>query len=152
MIRPSPQLVRAAGQILTVSYPVLALSAGARAIYQLFFKPGVSDYFPPTLSAVAALAYLLATLGFIVRRPWAWYMAVVLLGLETLGVLTVGTWSVIEPAFIGRTVWHLYGVDYGFLPLIQPVLGLIWLFYPENRALYWRQAQNAQRSTQNAER
>lgn len=79
-------------------------------------------------------------------------MAVVLLGFETLGVLIVGTWSVIEPAFIGRTVWHLYGVDYGFLPLIQPVLGLIWLFYPENRALYWRQAQNAQRSTQNAER
>ncbi len=45
----SPNLIRAIGQILAVSYPLLALSAGARSVYQLFFKPGVTDYFPPTL-------------------------------------------------------------------------------------------------------
>jgi hypothetical protein len=50
--------IKAAGTILAVSYPILALSTGARAIYQLFFKEGVSDRLPPALSAVAAVSYL----------------------------------------------------------------------------------------------
>lgn len=130
-------MIRAIGQILAVSYPVLALSAGVRAIYQLFFKPGVTDKFPPALSAVAALLYLLATLGFLIRKPWTWWLTVGILALETAGVLVVGTLSVLEPSVIGRTVWHDYGVDYGFLPLIQPVLGLIWLLWPENRRTFF---------------
>jgi len=135
--RLTPTVVRAIGQILAVSYPVLALSAGARAVYQLFFKPGVTDKFPPALSAVAALLYLLATLGFVLRKPWAWWLAVGILTLETAGVLLVGTLSLLEPEVIGRTVWHDYGIDYGFLPLIQPILGLIWLLWPENRRAFF---------------
>lgn len=130
-------MIRAIGQILAVSYPVLALSAGVRAIYQLFFKPGVADKFPPALSAAAALLYLLATVGFLIRKPWTWWLTVGILALETAGVLVVGTLSVLEPGIIGRTVWHDYGVDYGFLPLIQPVLGLIWLLWPENRRAFF---------------
>jgi len=137
-MRISPTLVRAIGQILAVSYPVLALSAGARSVYQLFFKPGVTDYFPPALSGVAAGLYLLATLGFVVRRPWTWWLTVLILGLETAGVLVVGTLSILEPGVIGRTVWHDYGIDYGFLPLIQPILGLVWLFWPENRKAFFQ--------------
>ncbi|RIH83972.1 hypothetical protein Mlute_02037 [Meiothermus luteus] len=129
----SPNLIRAIGQILAVSYPLLALSAGARSVYQLFFKPGVTDYFPPTLSAVAASVYLVATVAFVVRKPWAWKVSVVALSFELAGVLLVGTLSLLMPEFIGRTVWHGFGVDYGFLPLVQPILGLIWLFWPENR-------------------
>lgn len=136
-MRLSPTLIRAIGQILAVSYPVLALSAGVRAVYQLFFKPGVTDKFPPALSALAALLYLLATLGFVVRKPWTWWLTVVILALETAGVLVVGTLSAVLPGLTGRTVWHDYGVDYGFLPLIQPVLGLIWLFWPENRRSFF---------------
>lgn len=136
-MRISPTLIRAIGQILAVSYPVLALSAGVRAIYQLFFKPGVADKFPPALSAAAALLYLLATVGFLIRKPWTWWLTVGILALETAGVLVVGTLSVLEPGIIGRTVWHDYGVDYGFLPLIQPVLGLIWLLWPENRRAFF---------------
>ncbi|GEM85715.1 hypothetical protein [Meiothermus granaticius] len=135
--RLTPTVVRAIGQILAVSYPVLALSAGTRAVYQLFFKPGVTDKFPPALSAVAALLYLLATLGFVLRKPWAWWLAVGILTLETAGVLLVGTLSLLEPGVIGRTVWHDYGIDYGFLPLIQPILGLIWLMWPENRRAFF---------------
>jgi hypothetical protein len=121
------------GQILAVSYPLLALSAGVRAVYQLFFKPGVTDYFAPALSAIAALCYLLATVAFVVRKPWAWRLSVGILTLETLGVVAVGTLSLVMPTLIGRTVWHHFGLDYGFLPLIQPILGLVWLFWPANR-------------------
>lgn len=132
----TPEIIRAIGQILAVSYPVLALSTGARATYQLCCKPGVTDYFAPSLSAVASLFYLLATIGFIVRRPWAWYLAVGLLAFETAGVLLVGSLSLLRPGLIGHTAWTHFGQDYGFLPLLQPVLGLVWLLWPQNRRLY----------------
>lgn len=118
------------GIILGLSYPVLALSTGARAIYQLIFKPGVTDFLPPALSAVAACCYLGATFGFTVRRKWAWWLSVGLLGFETCMTFIVGSLSFIIPDIIGRTVWRHFGVDYGFFPLFQPLLGLIWLFSP----------------------
>ncbi|RDI96157.1 hypothetical protein DV704_04390 [Meiothermus sp. QL-1] len=132
----TPPLIRAIGQVLAVSYPLLALAAGARSVYQLFFKPGVTDYLPPLLSAVAASVYLVATVAFVIRRPWAWWVSVVALSFELVGVLGVGTLSLLMPQVIGRTVWHEFGIDYGFLPLVQPILGLIWLFWPENRAQF----------------
>lgn len=130
------KLVQAAGQILAVSYPVLALSTGVRGVYQLCCKPGVSDYLAPAITTVAALCYLLATVGFVVRKPWAWYMAVGLLLFETVGVLGVGTLTLLSPNMLGHTAWSNYGADYGFLPLVQPILGLIWLLAPANRRLY----------------
>lgn len=134
----SPQVQRSIGQILAVSYPFLALATGVRASYQLCCKPGVTDYLPPTLTAVAASCYLLATVGFVKRKPWAWWLAVSLLVFESAGVLVVGSLSLVRPELIGRTAWHGFGVDYGFFPLFQPLLGLLWLFYPENRRQYFR--------------
>ncbi|MCL4297138.1 MAG: hypothetical protein KJ077_15470 [Anaerolineae bacterium] len=120
----------AAGIILAISYPVLAISTGARAIFQLFFKADVIYYLPPALSAVAAGCYLGATIGFAVRRKWAWWVSVGLLGFETFLTFVVGTLSFIYPDLIGRTVWRHFGADYGYFPLFQPILGLIWLFSP----------------------
>ena len=61
------EFARVSGRVLAVSYPVLALSTGVRAIFQLFFKEGVTELLPPLLSGLAALLYLLATVGFLVR-------------------------------------------------------------------------------------
>jgi hypothetical protein len=58
-------------------------------------------------------------------------------------VLLIGSLSFIEPDVIGRTVWRHYGVDYGYFPLIQPVLGLIWLFWPDTRRVYGRSPEPA---------
>jgi hypothetical protein len=124
------------GIILGLSYPVLALSTSGRAIYQLIFKPGVTDFLPPALSAVAAGCYLGATFGFTVRRKWAWWLSVGLLGFETCMTFVVGILSFIIPEVIGRTVWRHFGVDYGFFPLFQPLLGLIWLFSPPILRIY----------------
>lgn len=129
------------GIVLGLSYPVLALSTGARALYQLFLKTGVTYYLPPALSAVAAGCYLGATVGFAVRRKWAWRLSVGLLGFETLMTLIVGTLSFVSPDLIGRTVWRHFGIDYGFFPFFQPLLGLIWLFNPQVLRAYgisWR--------------
>jgi hypothetical protein len=128
--------IRAAGVILAISYPVLAISTGFRALYQLFFKEGVTNYLAPALTAVAALLYLIATIGFAVHEKWAWRISVIALSLEMLLVLVVGTLSFIYSDVIGRTVWRYYGIDYGFFPLIQPILGLLWLFHPKTLAAY----------------
>jgi hypothetical protein len=128
--------IAAAGVILAISYPVLAISTGFRAVYQLFFKEGVTNYLAPALSAVAAILYLVATVGFAIREKWAWRVSVVALGLEMILVLVVGTLSILIPETIGRTVWRYYGIDYGFFPLFQPLLGLIWLFHPKTLAAY----------------
>jgi hypothetical protein len=129
-------LAAAAGKILTISYPVLALSTGFRAVYQLFFKEGVTNYLGPSLSAVAATCYLLATIGFAKRSRWAWRLSVCVLGFETLMTLVVGSISLGNPDLIGSSVWRAFGADYGYFPLVQPILGLIWLLHPTIRRAY----------------
>ena len=129
-------IVSVAGTVLGISYPVLAFSTGGRAIYQLFLKPDVTDYLPAILSATAAFCYLCATIGFFRRQAWAWRLSVGVLGFETLLTLLIGTLSIIMPELIGRTVWRLFGIDYAFFPLIQPLLGLLWLFREDTRRAY----------------
>lgn len=129
-------VVSPAGYVLAVSYPVLAISTGARAIYQLFFKSGVDNYLPVYLSALAATLYLLATLGFAYRRRWTWWLSVAALGFETLMTFVIGVWSFVAPEVIGRTVWRHFGEDYGYFPLFQPLFGLVWLFWPLTIAAY----------------
>ncbi len=131
--------VQAAGVILAVSYPVLALSTGFRAIFRIFFKEGVTYYLPPVMSLVAALSYLIATLGIVYRDKWgqnAWWLSVTVLGFETACTLVVGIFSYIEPEIIGNTVWRHFGADYGYFPLFQPLLGLAWLANKDVRRSY----------------
>jgi hypothetical protein len=131
--------IRAAGTILAVSYPVLALSTGFRALYQIvLISTGAraDPYLPSILSALAGLCYLTATVGFAVRKKWAWQLSVGVLGFETVMTLLIGTLSFIYPDVIGSTVWRAYGADYGFFPLVQPILGLAWLFHPATLHTY----------------
>ena len=135
-INSGSPFIRRAGTILAISYPVLAISTGFRAFYQLLLKEGVENFLPPTLSAVAAASYLIATIGFTYRKKWAWWLSVGVLAFETAMTLIIGTLSFIYPDTIGRTVWRYYGIDYGFFPLIQPILGLLWLLNRETLVMY----------------
>jgi hypothetical protein len=55
-------------------------------------------------------------------------VATVSCGVELVGVLAVGTASVLYPsAFPDATVWSVYGQGYGYVPLVLPVLGLWWI-------------------------
>lgn len=130
--------IQGAGMILAVSYPVLALSTGVRAMYQGFLKDEVTNYLAVALSGVAAICYLLATIGFTYKRKWAWQLSVVVLIFETVMALAIGGLSLTTTYadVIGRTVWRSFGADYGYLPLIQPILGLLWLFHPQTLRVY----------------
>lgn len=51
-----------------------------------------------------------------------------MLWLELIGVLVVGTLSIVETEwFPDASVWSDYGIGYGFVPAVLPIAGLIWL-------------------------
>ena len=115
-------LGRGPGRLLVAVYAVFALAASSRAALQLLtrFDEAPVAY---VLSAVAAAVYVVAAvaLGRGLRRLALWAV-----GFELVGVLVVGTLSlVLRDAFPDETVWSLYGIGYGFVPLVLPVLGLL---------------------------
>ena len=114
-------------QVLVAVYAVFALAAGARSVVQLLTK-GDQAPLAYSLSLVAAGVYLVATLAL--RRPTAQAhrVAFAACAFELVGVLTVGTLTVLDPGlFPDQTVWSAYGAGYGYVPLVLPIAGLWWL-------------------------
>ena len=101
------------------------------------------------LSAFAGVVYIVATVTLVNGSPTARRIAVLSCSIEFAGVLAVGTWSVPDPAtFPDATVWSGYGVGYGYVPLVLPVFGLLWLRRWTKRA---RSRQAAMTSPGNAD-
>ena len=112
------------GRLLVAVYAVFAVAAGARAAVQLATRFGEAPV-AYLLSAVAAAVYVVATVALArdSRR-----LARASIAFELAGVLVVGTVSLVaRDAFPDATVWSAYGRGYGFVPLVLPVLGLLWL-------------------------
>ncbi len=115
------------GRVLVALYAVMAVGACSRSVVQIStrFAEAPIAY---TLSAFAAVVYVLATVGLARRGPGARRLATVACTLELVGVLAIGTFTVAVPSdFPDETVWSLYGRGYLFIPLVLPVLGLWWL-------------------------
>jgi hypothetical protein len=115
------------GRVLIVVYAILALGATARSIYQIATKFDAAPV-AYTLSAIAGVVYILATIALIGRGS-VWYrVAWATISFELVGVLVVGTLSLIHPElFQHPSVWSHYGQGYLFIPLVLPILGMLWL-------------------------
>ena len=115
------------GRLLIAVYAVFALSATARAGYQIATKFSEAPL-AHILSAFAALVYIVATIS-LAKPGRTWFkVSLTAVLVELVGVLVVGAVSLFDPvAFPHDTVWSLFGRGYGFVPLILPVLGLLWL-------------------------
>ena len=116
------------GRALVAVYGIFALAATARATVQLATR---YDEAPLAylLSAFAAVVYIVATVTLGRGSRASRRVAIVAVTTELIGVLAVGTASVVHPdAFPRATVWSIYGIGYGFVPLVLPILGLIWLW------------------------
>jgi hypothetical protein len=112
------------GRLLLAVYGTFAVAASSRALYQLAtkFDDAPIAY---TLSAFAALVYVVATVALARRQQ---RVALIACAVELAGVIIVGAWSLVQPAeFPDETVWSTFGKGYGFIPLVLPVLGLLWL-------------------------
>ena len=111
-------------------YVILTLAAIGRSGYQIATK--FSDApLAYSLSAAAALVYLVATIALIQSaRTGGRVVAIASLAFEALGVLGVGTLSLFRPdLFPADTVWSAFGQGYLFIPLVLPFIGLWWLFH-----------------------
>jgi hypothetical protein len=120
------------GRVLVAVYGVLAIAALGRSIFQIIDR---FDEAPIafTLSAVAAAVYVVATLAL----AFGWdRVAWVTITFELVGVLVIGTLSVVAPGVLGlhgvklfgeATVWSVFGAGYVFIPLALPILGILWL-------------------------
>lgn len=118
---------RGPGRLLVAVYGLLALAATGRSILQ------ISEYFDRApvsyiLSALAAAIYIVATVGLARGGRGSVRVAAAALTIELLGVLVVGAISYAAPeAFPDKTVWSHFGQGYGYVPLVLPVLGLLWI-------------------------
>ncbi|TDC60942.1 hypothetical protein E1200_29680 [Actinomadura sp. GC306] len=113
--------------MLVAVYGIFALAAGARAGVQIAtrFDEAPLAY---ALSAFAAVVYAVATVALGLGGRTAFRVAVAACAIELAGVLIVGTLSLADAAaFPDETVWSAYGRGYGFVPLVLPVVGLLWL-------------------------
>ncbi len=119
------------GRVLIAIYLVLAIAATFRSVYQVLrkFDEAPLAY---TLSALAAVVYIVATIALVKGRrsgSGGWRtLAWTALVFELCGVLVVGTLSYVAPQLFGHpSVWSHFGSGYLWIPLVLPVLGLIWL-------------------------
>jgi hypothetical protein len=118
------------GRVLIAVYAIFALSATARAGVQIATKFSQAPL-AYLLSALAGVVYIVATVALargMRRLAWA------AVGFELLGVLVVGTFTVLVARdFPDDTVWSVYGRGYGFVPLVLPFVGLFWLWHTRPR-------------------
>jgi hypothetical protein len=114
-------------RVLVFAYGILAFAAIGRSSFELATKFSVAPL-PYSLSAIAALFYVLATVGLI-RKGAKWRkFAQIAISLELFFVVSVGVLTLIDSSlFPAKTVWSNFGEGYGFTPLVLPILGLIWL-------------------------
>ncbi len=140
MTSPSPsRRSLGVGRVLIVIYAILAIGATSRAVYQMATVYSTAPV-AITLSAVSGVIYILATVALL-RRSRTWYLiAWVTISFELAGVLIIGTLSILVPSVfvqgsgVDGTVWSYYGIGYLFIPVVLPVLGMLWL--RSRRALY----------------
>jgi cytochrome bd-type quinol oxidase subunit 2 len=115
------------GRILILVYGVFALAATARAGVQIAtqFDEAPIAYI---LSAVAAVIYIAATFALAKATKVSRRVATVAIIVELVGVVGIGAFSYAVPEdFPDATVWSHFGQGYGFVPLVLPVIGLLWL-------------------------
>jgi cytochrome bd-type quinol oxidase subunit 2 len=115
------------GRVLVAVYAVLALAATGRSVFQILeqFDEAPLAY---TLSALAAVVYIVATVSLVKRGRTSYAVAWATISFELTGVLIVGLMTALDPAlFPDDTVWSWFGRGYGFVPLVLPVLGIVWL-------------------------
>ncbi|MCI3155268.1 hypothetical protein ELQ39_26665 [Streptomyces sp. GB4-14] len=121
------RLASGPGLLLVWLYGVMVVGALSRSAYQIAteFDRAPLAY---SLSALAGVVYGFITYTLVRGGEKARRAALVCCAAELVGVLTVGTWTLVEPsAFPDATVWSDYGMGYLFIPVLLPLTAVYWL-------------------------
>lgn len=116
------------GRLIIALYTVFVVGSLSRAGFQIAtrWEDAPLAY---SLSAFAGLVYVVAAVSLAIRGRRAWWVSLVAISTEMVGVLAVGLWSVLDPgAFPDATVWSGFGRGYLYIPLVLPMAGLWWLW------------------------
>ena len=112
------------GRVVVFVYGILAFAASGRASFELLSKFSEAPV-PYALSVVAALVYIVATWALATNRRW---IALTAICFELAGVLAVGFGSLLwTDKFPEASVWSDFGIGYGWVPLVLPMVGLWWI-------------------------
>ncbi|MFI7434672.1 hypothetical protein [Micromonospora haikouensis] len=125
---PRPATNTGPGRLLIAVYLLFAIAATSRAGLQIAtrFAEAPVAYL---LSALAALVYIVAAVGLARAGHAGRRVALACCSVELVGVIGVGLLSLADPElFPDETVWSGFGSGYGYVPLVLPVLGLLWLW------------------------
>ncbi|MFC7886865.1 hypothetical protein ACFUVV_33975 [Streptomyces sp. NPDC057376] len=120
-------LISGPGILLVWLYGVMVVGAVSRSAYQIAteFDRAPLAY---TLSALAGIVYGFITYTLVRGGETARKAALVCCAAELVGVVAVGTWTLVEPsAFPDATVWSDFGMGYLFIPVLLPLSALYWL-------------------------
>ena len=125
---PSPPATNTGpGRVLVAVYALFAVAATSRAAYQIGTKFDDAPV-PYLLSAFAAVVYIVATIALARPGRTSYWVALAAIGIEMAGVLTIGAVTAFGVTdFPDDTVWSWFGRGYLFIPLVLPILGLLWL-------------------------
>lgn len=124
---PEVRIGHGPGRLLLSLYAVFTVAALSRSIVQLSTKYHEAPL-AYVLSGVAGVVYAVITYALWRGGEAARKVALVCCSAELIGVLTVGTLTLVDSsAFPDATVWSDFGIGYVFLPLALPVAGLLWL-------------------------
>ncbi|MFI2509793.1 hypothetical protein [Streptomyces sp. NPDC018972] len=121
------RLIGGPGLLLVWLYGVMVVGTVSRSAYQIAteFDRAPLAY---ALSAAAGVVYGFITYTLVRGGETARRAALVCCAAELVGVLTVGTWTLVEPsAFPDATVWSEYGMGYLFIPVLLPLTAVYWL-------------------------
>ncbi|MEV7286607.1 hypothetical protein AB0O01_18850 [Streptomyces sp. NPDC093252] len=124
---PRARLISGPGILLLWLYGVMVVGAVSRSAVQIAteFDRAPLAY---ALSAIAGVVYGFITYSLVRGGEAARRAAFVCCAVELVGVLGVGTWTLVEPsAFPDSTVWSDFGMGYLFIPVILPVTAMYWL-------------------------
>jgi hypothetical protein len=121
------RLISGPGMLLVWLYGVMVVGAVSRSVYQIAteFDRAPLAY---SLSAVAGVVYGFITYSLVRGGETARRLALVCCAAELVGVLAIGTWTLVDPsAFPDATVWSKYGMGYVFIPVLLPLTAMYWL-------------------------
>ncbi|AKZ54666.1 putative integral membrane protein [Streptomyces ambofaciens ATCC 23877] len=121
------RLIGGPGILLVWLYGVMVVGAVSRSAYQIATEFDRAPL-PYTLSAIAGVVYGFITYTLVRGGETARRAALVCCAAELVGVVAVGTWTLVEPsAFPDATVWSDFGMGYLFIPVLLPLSALFWL-------------------------
>jgi hypothetical protein len=133
MSTPTAPRTLGVGRVLIVVYAILALAATARSLVQIIEHFDVAPV-AYVLSALSGVVYILATIALVRRGPVWTRIAWITITFELVGVLVVGALSIWDSQlFPSDSVWSYFGRGYLFIPLVLPILGMIWLSRRDSR-------------------